>query len=74
MRLGKVQVTFEYVVDLNNEDMVDSAKISIAEDIENSVKYDGLLLGGKTINIIDETMDECKFLSQSDIPDFLREE
>lgn len=74
MRLGKVQVVFEYVVDLNNQEMVDNAKISIAEDIESAVKHDGLLLGGKTIHVIDETMEECKFLDQSDIPDFLREE
>jgi len=51
MRLGKVQVIFEYVVDLNDAEMVDNAKISIAEDIESSIKHDGLLLGGKKLLI-----------------------
>ena len=71
MRLGKVQVVFEYVVDLDNKDMVDHAKISIAEDIENTIKCDKIFLNGKTINILYETMDECKFLEKSDVAEFL---
>jgi len=65
MRLGKVQVTFEYVVDLDNQEMVDYAKESIREDIDSAVKYTN------PINIIQEDMEECKFLEESDIAEFL---
>ena len=74
MRLGKVQIIFEYVVDLDNKDMIDYAKESIEEDIVSAIRHDGGIYGDIPFNILNETMDECKFLEESDIPDFLKEE
>lgn len=42
MRLGKVKLTAEYVVNLDDEYMVEEAKTALYEDIMNFVKYDEL--------------------------------
>ena len=64
MRLGKVIIAHEYVVDLDNKDMVDRAKESLREDIESMIKYDEVLNCSAVIT-------KCKGLSKSDIPEFL---
>ena len=64
MRLGKVSITHEYVVDLDNKDMVDHAKESLKEDIDSMVKYNEV---DHAISIIKNS----KGLSQNDIPEFL---
>jgi hypothetical protein len=67
MKLGKVKIELEYVVDLDNEEMVNDAKTYMYEDIMNIVKY------GELFDIIEVT-DEDKTLKEEDIPDFLKEE
>jgi hypothetical protein len=66
MRLGKVKLAIEYVVDLDDETMVTSAQDCIVDDIYNAVKYSEV---AQWLNI-----EEDKNLSESDIPEFLREE
>lgn len=66
MRLGKVKISYEYVVDLDNESMVEQAKDALFEDISNSIKYEEL---GQII-----TTEETPNASENDIPDFLLEE
>lgn len=39
-RLGRVSFNINYVVDLDNQDMVDEAKQCVFEDVMNAVKYD----------------------------------
>ena len=51
--------------------MIDHAKESISEDIENAIRHDGGIYGGIPFNILNETMNECKFLEESDIAEFL---
>lgn len=63
MRLGKVYISAQYVVDLDNESMVDDAKICIAEDIVNAVKYNELESYIK--------VEEDNSLFEADIPEFL---
>lgn len=67
MKLGKVKIELEYVVDLDNEDMVNDAKNYMYEDIMNIVKYEELF------DIIEVT-DEDKTLKEEDIPEFLIED
>lgn len=67
MRLGKVKIEIEYVVDLDNDDMVSEAKNAIYEDLMNAVKYNELF------NHIEVT-DEDKTLKKEDIAGFLKEE
>lgn len=66
MKLGKVGITSYYVVDLENESMVEDAKGCIFEDIMNAVKYDEL---ATHIDMIKD-----KTLSEEDIPEFLKGE
>lgn len=63
MRLGKVYISSEYVVDLDNESMVNDAKICISEDIVNAVKYNELESYIK--------VKEDAGLFEADIPEFL---
>lgn len=42
MRLGRVIINMNYVVDLDNPQMVEEAKSSVYEDIMNAVKYNEL--------------------------------
>lgn len=66
MRLGKVIVGHGYVVDLDNQDMVDHAREALYEDIMSMVKYDEV---SHCISIIKNS----KGLSENDIPEFLME-
>ena len=65
MRLGKVCIKIEYVVDLDNEDMVEEAKACLFEDVMNAVKYDEI---DSNINVVED-----QSLTENDIPDFLKE-
>lgn len=61
--MGKVQINAFYVVDLDNPDMVEEAKIALYDDIMNAVKYDELAYWIESIE--DKTMvedDICEFL------------
>lgn len=40
MRIGIVKFAVEYVVDLDNPDMVEEARACVYEDVANAVKYD----------------------------------
>lgn len=64
MRLGRVYIEFSYVVDLDNQDMVDHAVESIHDDIMNYGKYNE----GLAVNT-----EEKPDLTESDIPSFLTE-
>ena len=64
MRLGKVTFYNYYIVDLDNEDQVEDAKIMLCEDIYNGVKYDEL---GGYIDIVEDAS-----LSEADIHPVLR--
>lgn len=64
MRLGKVIFYNYYVVDLDNEDMVEDAKVLLCEDIYDGVKYDEL---GSYIEIVEDAS-----LSEQDIHVILR--
>jgi len=66
MRLGRVRVSIEYVVDLDNKEMVDHAKDCIVEDIDNAVKFNE----EHTLLEIDT---DGHGLEESDIPEFLLE-
>jgi hypothetical protein len=64
MRLGKITFDLEYVVDLDNEDMVEYAKTCIYEDVMSAMKYNEIQ------NYI-KVGDEDKSLTEDDIPAFL---
>lgn len=63
-RLGIVKIDVGYVVDLDNEDMVDSAKDALCEDAINAVKYD-------EIYSWIEIYENDGTLKEKDIPAFL---
>jgi len=65
MRLGKVRFVCEYVVDLDDDNMVFQAEDCIVEDVCNAIKY----------REVCEWLDiaEDKTLTANDIPEFLRE-
>ena len=65
MRLGKIYISTSYVVDLDNESMVDEAKTCMFEDITNAVKYDEL---ASYIKVKEDIS-----LSEADIPEFLKD-
>lgn len=67
MRLGKVKVNLEYVVDLDNEAMVVHAKDSLVEDIYSAVK-------NNEVDWLVVTIPDCKDVSESDILEFLKEQ
>ena len=66
MKLGKVKIEMEYVVDLDNEDMIEEAKNALYEDLMNAYKYDEIY------NHIEVT-EQDKTLKESDISEFLLE-
>jgi hypothetical protein len=66
MRLGKIKMTFEYTVDLDNERMVDYAKDAILEDIGS------FYLESDNIDALEVVED--KDAKEGDIPSFLLEE
>jgi len=66
MKLGKVIFDIKYVVDLDNQEMVDQAVACLFEDMLNAYKYDEI---GNWINAVEDDS-----LSELDIPDFLLED
>lgn len=64
-RMGKVYLQLEYMVDLNDEGMVNHARECLYEDIMSLVKCDEVF---NAINV-----DEAPDASYDDIPDFLIE-
>ncbi len=38
MRLGKITIDFGYVVDLDNQSMVENAKQAVLEDIQSAIR------------------------------------
>jgi hypothetical protein len=66
MKLGKVIFDLGYVVDINNQEMVDHAMECIHEDIMNAVKYNEI---PNWLEVI-----EAPDASEGDIPEFLLEE
>jgi len=70
MRLGKVEINTCYIVDLDNEEMVQHAKDSLYDDFyQMLVKSSDL---SEFFNCIDVVEDAT--LKESDIPEFLRDE
>ncbi len=65
MRTGRI-VVYSYVVDLDNEEMVERAKTCAYEDIMNAVKYNEV---GNLLSV-----EEVPDLDPSDIPEFLKDE
>ena len=67
MRLGKVIMTHSYVVDLDNEEMVEQAKFCLFEDMMNAYKYDEIAdwIGTKEADRFSPAY------SKDDIPNFL---
>ena len=66
MRLGKVFLDIETIVDLDNPKMVERAKICLYEDIVYSGKYAEIFNCIKTAEVPDAT--------EGDIPDYLLED
>ena len=66
-RIGYVELTVRYAVDLDDKDMVQEAKDCIYDDVTNMVKYD------ETGSWISVGRRDPK-LTRADIPDFLLEE
>jgi len=64
MRLGRVEFNIGYVIDLDNENMVDHAKEAIQEDIESAIR------NGVSINIVTD----YDGITEGDIPEFLLDE
>lgn len=62
-RLGRVVFDLGYVVDLDNEEMVDDAKTCVIEDIHNAIKYGEL---DQYIEVRDDPDAKVE-----DIPEFL---
>jgi len=66
MRLGRVQIVIDCVVDLADEDMKWSGESAIIDDVYNMVKY------GEVKSHIQEVED--KNLTEADLPEFLTQE
>jgi len=66
MRLGRVEVRLDYVVDLDNPDMVQHAKDAIDADL-TQMHPDGF-------DMIIHVNEDSHGLEESDIPEFLRED
>jgi hypothetical protein len=66
MKLGKVKVTMDIVVDMDDPEMVTDAKRMLYEELMNSYKYDELF------DWID--VEEAPDASENDIPECLTEE
>jgi hypothetical protein len=62
-RLGRVEFKISYVVDLENENMVDEARQCVFEDVMTAVKYDEV---DKNIDIVEDSTADAE-----DIPEFL---
>jgi len=66
MRMGRVRILDEYIVDLDNEAMVGRAKEALIEDIFTAVKFNEVL---GALDIVEE-----ETLTEADIPEFLRDD
>ena len=66
MRLGRVCIEHSYIVDLDNQDMVDEAKDALFTDIMSAHNYQELGQMIKVVNAPDA--------DEGDIPEFLMEE
>jgi hypothetical protein len=64
-KLGKVNLSLEYFVDLNDASMVEHAKECIIEDLQSMIKYN------EAFNYI--AVDEAPESTYDDIPEFLKE-
>ena len=73
MRLGKVEINYGYVVDLDNEEMVDQAKACLYQDLMNAYKYDEI---DHHLVVRPDQSPLCAThqLSEGDIPSFLIED
>ena len=72
MRLGKVEINYGYVVDLDSEQMVEQAKLCLFEDMINFYKYDQI---EEHIGIRPNQVTEYSTtFSEDDIPSFLIED
>ena len=65
MRLGRVQISHSYVVDLDNKEMVEDGTEALYDDLMNAVKFDEL--GANIVVLEDSTATE------DEIPSFLTE-
>lgn len=68
MKLGKVKVISEYIVDLDNDIMVQNAKDALFDDFYH-------IFVGANYDEFDYviTIEECKELTEKDITSFLQE-
>ena len=66
MRLGKVYLSETYVVDLDDEEMIEHAREAIYEDVRYAVLHEEI---SSWIDIKEDTS-----LNEKDIPSFLIEE
>lgn len=64
-KLGRVEFKISYVVDLENENMIDEARQCVYEDVMNAVKYDEV---AENIDVTDDPSAKAE-----DIPEFLTE-
>lgn len=64
MRLGKITFEISYVVDLDNQDMVEDAKQCVNENVHGSVKHNSVYPSIKILT-------EDNTLRENDIPRFL---
>jgi hypothetical protein len=63
-RLGRIAFDLGYVVDLDNNEMVEDAKVCILEDIENAIKF------GELDQYL-EVQPAPDNATEADIPEFL---
>lgn len=63
MRLGKVVINLKYVVDLDNDEMVQRAKDCLCKDVMSLIEYNDL------VNAIDAVEDSS--VKEDQIPSFL---
>jgi hypothetical protein len=73
MRLGKVKIKFEHVVDLDSEYMIKEAKYALCHDLMNAL-YPLHQCKHSKIHEIIEVTEQDNNLEPSDIPIFLTEE
>jgi hypothetical protein len=73
MRLGKVKIKFEYVVDLDSEYMIKEAKYALCHDLMNAL-YPLHQCKHSKIHEIIEVTEQDNNLEPSDIPIFLTED